>query len=90
MLIQVSSLLDLGLVHQVIDRAEKEGCNLLETGSEVARKLGGAPARASLETKARQNLETWSTRGLGLAGVGLLLPKREGQGGMDLRAMGEP
>lgn len=46
-------MVDLGLVDQVIDMAEKEGCHLLEAGSEVARKLGGVPARASLETKAR-------------------------------------
>jgi len=38
-LIQVSSVLDLGLVHLIIDKASKEGRHLLEAGPEVARKL---------------------------------------------------
>lgn len=84
-------MLDLGLVHQIIDKADKEGCHLLEVGPEVEGSLlvsQWEPSESFLETRARRNLETWSTRGSGLAEAGLLLPTREGQGGKDLRAMG--
>lgn len=49
MLIQAFSVLDMGLVHEIIDMTDKEGCHLLEAGPEVARKLVGVTVRTILD-----------------------------------------
>lgn len=49
MSIQAFSVLDMGLVHKIVDMTGKEGCHLLEAGPEVARKLVGVTVRASLD-----------------------------------------